>query len=269
MIPLTDDNTMLGYGLLQACPNIAHFVTTRHGGCSRENYATFNCSPYTADNRECVVHNWKLLLQHLSCPVDELIIPHQNHGTDCRWIDENYKNMSVEERKDFLEGVDVLFTACRGHCICVTTADCVPLLLYDRHLQVIAAVHAGWKGTVRRIVGSTLREMNRVCGTQGKDLIACIGPSISLQSFEVGEEVYEQFRSEGFDMGSISCYHTQTGKHHIDLWEANRCQLVDFGVPAAQIEVAGVCTYRCNDDFFSARRLGINSGRILSGIMLK
>ena len=268
MISLTDDNTMLGYGLLNACPNISHFVTTRHGGCSQGRYGTFNCSPYTADEAECVCSNQQLLLERLHQPVAELIIPRQCHGTTCRMVDEQYGNMSADERKVFLEGVDALIAACRGYCICVTTADCVPVLLYDGRSQVVAAVHAGWRGTVRRIVSKVLEQMKCVYGTKGEDLIACIGPSISLRSFEVGEEVYGQFADEGFDMASISGGGAQTGKHHIDLWEANTRQLMDFGVPASRIEVAGVCTYRHHSDFFSARRLGVDSGRILSGIML-
>ena len=98
--------------------------------------------------------------------------------------------------------------------------------------------------------------------------MACIGPGISLESFEVGDEVYEAFRLNGFDMSRISCRNANTGKFHIDLWETNRQQLLDFGVPSSQIEVAGICTYIHHEEFFSARRLGIASGRILSGILI-
>jgi copper oxidase (laccase) domain-containing protein len=96
-----------------------------------------------------------------------------------------------------------------------------------------------------------------------------IGPGISLESFEVGDEVYEAFRKEGFPMERIACRFpaAEGEKWHIDLWECNRQQLLSLGVPEAQIQVAGVCTYKNPDQFFSARRLGIRSGRILSGIM--
>ena len=110
--------------------------------------------------------------------------------------------------------------------------------------------------------------MRAVFVTEGQDVIACIGPGISLQSFEVGDEVYEAFRLNGFDMSRISFRHSVTHKYHIDLWEANRQQLLDFGVPGVQIEIADICTYIRHEDFFSARRLGIKSGRILSGIMI-
>ena len=133
----------------------------------------------------------------------------------------------------------------------------------------MAAVHAGWKGTVKHIVSHVMDHLNQKFGTQGEDVVACIGPSISLESFEVGDEVYDAFEESGFDMSLISMKKKETGKYHIDLWEANRIELLNLGVPAEQIEVAGICTYIHHDEFFSARRLGIDSGRTLSGIMIR
>lgn len=142
------------------------------------------------------------------------------------------------------------------------------MLIYDKKHSAIAAIHAGWRGTVAYIVRDTLLRMEKEFGTSGEDVIACIGPSISLASFEVGEEVYEAFQKNGFDMPRISIRKEETGKHHIDLWEANRMQILAFGVPSGQVELARICTYIHHDEFFSARRLGIKSGRILSGIMI-
>ena len=153
----------------------------------------------------------------------------------------------------------------KDFCLCVSTADCVPVLLYDVSKDVIAAIHAGWRGTVGRIVEKTLEVMGSEYGTEGKDVIACIGPSISLESFEVGDEVYAAFAEAGFEM---SCIARKYEKWHLDLWEANRLQLLAHGVLPEHIEVAGICTYKNYEDFFSARRLGIKSGRILSGIMI-
>ena len=172
-------------------------------------------------------------------------------------------------RQLLLRGMDALITNVPGYCVCVTTADCVPVLLYDKKQHVVAAVHAGWKGTVKHIVSHVMDNMTQKFGTQGEDVIACIGPSISLESFEVGDEVYDAFEESGFDMSLISMKKKETGKYHIDLWEANRIELLNRRVPAEQIEVAGICTYIHHDEFFSARRLGIDSGRTLSGIMIR
>ena len=164
-----------------------------------------------------------------------------------------------------MDEVDAVVTHRKGFCLCVSTADCVPIIIYDKVKEVIAAVHAGWRGTVERIVEKTLDVMKSYYGTEGKDVVACIGPSISLESFEVGNEVYAAFEEAGFDMARIA---RRYEKWHLDLWEANLLQLLAHGVLPEHIEVADICTYQHHGDFFSARRLGIQSGRILSGIVM-
>lgn len=268
MKPLTKDKTMLEYELLSSYPNISNFVTTRQGGCSKGAYASFNCSPYTDDSCKKVRSNYHALFGRMKHQPNELFIPQQSHGVESLVIAKSIFNYSVDLRWRVLNQIDALITNVPGYCICVSTADCVPVLLYDTAKQVVAAVHAGWKGTVGHIVSRTIEHMNLCFGTKGEDVIACIGPSISLESFEVGEEVYEAFQEDGYDMSRISKWNETTQKHHIDLWEANRMQLLDSGVAESNIEVAGICTYIHHEKFFSARRLGIESGRMLSGIMI-
>lgn len=274
---LTSDNKMLGYELMKSYPNISCFSTTRHGGCSEGEYASFNCNGYCGDNPGSVARNRQMLCGLLPVEPIELVIPHQTHSDKVRTIDITYINRYTTERKTStvgagsacpntsLEGIDALVTQLPGYCLCISTADCVPVLLYDKRTRSIAAIHAGWRGTVSRIVEKTISTMAENYGTEGKDLIACIGPSISLEAFEVGDEVYDTFAKAGFPMSIIARKET---KWHIDLWEANRQQLLARGVKPENIEISGICTYADNDDFFSARRQGINSGRILSGIMI-
>ncbi len=261
---LTKDKRMLVYGLEGAHTDIFCFSTTRHGGCSEGNYASFNCNHYCGDDFEKVEQNRKLLCSLMPVCPEMLVVPHQTHGTTVRVIDDGFVKLSSEKRMELLEGVDALVSDKAGVCLCISTADCIPVLCYDTKHKAMAAVHAGWRGTVARIVEKTLDRMNELYGTEGEDVWACIGPGISLEAFEVGEEVYEAFETAGFDMARIARRYT---KWHIDLWEANRLQLLSKGVKASHIEVAGVCTYQHYTDFFSARRLGIHSGRILSGIM--
>ena len=268
MIPLTEDKRMLGYESLGSYSNIFHFVTTRQGGSSEGAYGSFNCSPFSGDDIECVQRNQDLLFEGMSFGRSSLVIPHQTHGCEVVVIDEAFTSLSIAEQANKLEGVDALITQQPGYCIAISTADCVPLLMYDKVNNVVAAVHAGWRGTIQNIALLTLQKMQAVFGSQPQDILACIGPSISQDSFEVGAEVYQAFAGKGYDMERISCVHPATHKYHIDLWEANRCQLLNFGIPAEQIEVASICTYIQHEQFFSARRLGIASGRILSGIML-
>lgn len=256
---------MLVYGAMLPYTDIFCFSTTRKGGFSEGAYASFNCNGYCGDHEETVKRNQELLCGLLPQWPEGLVIPHQIHGTEVRTVDEVFLRLPKADRVEALEGVDALVTHIPGQCLCVSTADCIPVLCYDRRMRVVAAVHAGWRGTVARIVEKTLWRMQEEYGTRPEDVVACIGPGISLDAFEVGDEVYQAFAGAGFPMKRIA---RRESKWHLDLWEANRMQLLDLGVPETQISVAGICTFRQNDTFFSARRQGILSGRILSGILL-
>ena len=268
MITLTSDKRMLGFASFEACPNISHFVTTRLGGVSTGSYGSFNCSPFTNDAPEHIRENTALLLDGMQQKPDVLLIPHQVHRTEILHIDRPFLDLAETERRERLEGVDALITDQPGCCIVVSTADCIPVMLYDPQHQAIAVAHAGWRGTVAFIVAKTIERMQQCYHTDPHCLKACIGPGISLESFEVGEEVYDAFQAAGFPMHELAVRYEPAGKWHIDLWKANQWQLLEAGVPASQIEISGICTYQHPDLFFSARRLGIDSGRILSGIML-
>lgn len=264
-----DDNHLLIYDLPASQGRAVAFSTTREGGCSTGAYASLNCTAYTGDNPACVERNQQLLRDMLPYPPQELVIPYQTHGTSCLTIDETYLNVSAEQKQKMLQGVDALTTNHADICLCISTADCIPVLIYDQTHHAAAAIHAGWRGTVQRIVSQTLQQMQQRYGTEGKGCIACIGPGILLQAFETGDEVYEAFAAAGFPMSQLSYRHPSTQKYHLDLPAANLLQLQEFGIPIAQIEQSGICTYTQHDRFFSARRLGIKSGRILSGIMLR
>lgn len=259
---------MLGYELFSAYPDISCFTTTRFGGCSEGSYASFNCSPFCGDNDEQVRLNQQHIYRAFPGRITQLIIPRQVHGTEIVFVDKAFLNLSLSHQQERLNGIDALITTEPGYCVCVSTADCVPLLIYDRKHHAVATVHAGWRGTVDGILTKTLNVMNQTFGTVGEDVLIALGPSISAESFEVGQEVFDAFREKGFDMSRISRWKEETQKYHIDLWEANREQMRSFGVPEKQIACAGICTYARHEEFFSARRLGIKSGRILSGICL-
>lgn len=207
---------------------------------------------------------------------------HQTHGD---------KVVVVEDRgvkRGDLEGVDALVTRLTDFAIGVRTADCVPVLLYDPVRRAIAAVHAGWKGTVKKIARKAVRVMASEFGTDPATLFAVIGPSIAAESFQVGQEVADSFTEAGFpsslivDAGSRNssavplapatvapAQNPMRGGLHIDLWAANRWLLEEAGLAPGRIMVAGIDTYVRNDLFFSARREGIGCGRIINAIKLK
>lgn len=247
-------------------PDVFAFSTTRHGGVSKGNYGEFNINTYCGDNPADIAANRKILEKQLGISDDRLIMPHQIHLTHNRVVDDFMLSLSAVSRSPLLEGFDSLTTNIKDVCIGVSTADCIPVLLYDSKHHASAAVHAGWRGTVKRIVTVTLRSMEKEYGTDAKDILAVIGPGISLKNFEVGDEVYDAFAKEGFDMSLIA---QRFEKWHINLPLCNQLQLEKMGVPRDNIHQSGICTYDDVDDYFSARRLGIKSGRIFTGIILK
>lgn len=247
--------------------HVTAFSTTRHGGYSEGNYGAFNINHYCGDNEEAISKNRDLLCQLLHIDDSRLIMPHQVHQTEVVTIDKDFLGLSFEDQKERLEGVDAVMTDVKGVCIGVSTADCIPVLLYDKVHHCACAIHAGWRGTVKRIVEKTVGEMMATYGTHPSDIVAQIGPGIHLDSFEVGDEVYEAFAKEGFDMETISRKYDR--KWHIDLPACNRQQLMTSGIPASQITVSDYCTFQQHETYFSARRLGINSGRIFTGILLR
>jgi hypothetical protein len=260
---------------------VTAFSSTRQGGYSEGRYGEFNINRYCGDDEESIRRNREALCHLLGVEDDRLLMPHQVHRTEIVVVDEALLRLPVEERALRLEGVDALMTDVAGVCIGVSTADCIPVLLYDKKLRAVCAIHAGWRGTVQRIVEKSVQRMAEVYGTQPCDIIAQIGPGIHLESFEVGDEVYDAFAQAGFDMEPISRKFPQhdgespshstllPSKWHIDLPECNRLQMVKAGVAENKITVSPVCTFKQSDMFFSARRLGINSGRIFTGILLR
>ena len=245
---------------------VVAFSTTRVGGCSKGNYAEFNINRYCGDDEEDIRCNHETLCGLLGIGTDRLLMPHQVHLAETVLVDEALLKHSETERLQLLDGYDALMTNVAGVCIGVSTADCIPLLLCDAEHHAVCAIHAGWRGTVARIAEHAVAAMAEAYGTRPSRLKAQIGPGIGLKSFEVGDEVYQKFSSAGFDMSVIS---QREEKWHIDLPECNRRQLMASGLPAQAIQVSGVCTFLQSDRYFSARKLGIRSGRIFTGIMLR
>ena len=188
-------------------------------------------------------------VEALGLRLEDLALPRQVHSDHVCWVREAGRP----------EQTDAVITDKPGLCVCVKTADCIPVLLYDTRKRIVAAVHAGWRGTVSRIVQKTIEQMKP---ESPSDLHAIIGPGISLEWFEVGDEVHDAFKAAGFPMERIAkCF----DRWHIDLWEANRWLLEQEGV--SDIYIKGICT-RASEDFYSARRETINTGRNYNGIII-
>jgi YfiH family protein len=235
--------------------SVRHFVTDRNTDKGEKEFTlSFSSSP----DKDEIRNNRQRVANALGIEPSRLYFPSQIHKT-------RIVNVMHGISKDELMETDALITQERNVCIAVMSADCVPILLYDKKNKAVAAVHSGWRGTVARILEKTLHEMRDSFGTKGDDLVAGIGPSVCQESYEVGEEVVtEVTKTFGSHAGLMIAQPNNKAK--LDLWKANELQLREFGVPASQIEVSDLCTVKNNDHFFSARKG--DAGRFAAGIML-
>lgn len=269
MIKNIEHDNLLQFQNLSKFKALTHFSTTIHGGVSEGAYSSFNLGFYCGDNPECVYENRGRLASQLNLTSQDLYIPYQTHEDKICVLNSHFMALSDNDKYLSLNGVDALITDQKNICIGVTTADCVPVLVYDPVKSVLAAVHAGWKGTVAKIAEKTVAKMVDTFSCSPQDMYAGIAPCISQKCFEVGEEVVDAFKEAGFSMDDIAYRNSETGKMHIDLRLANKLLLTEAGIPFQNIETSGECTYSDSDLFFSARRQTIHSGRMLTGGVLR
>ena len=237
---------------------IKHFVSSEVG----------NIGFSASEADETVRLNRCRLAEAVGFDVHHLITAQQVHSATVKVVTEQDAGRGALEKESRIPMCDALVTNRRGICLMVLSADCVPVLLYDPERQVIAAVHAGWRGTVTGIVRKTVAVMAERFACRSADLLAGIAPSIGPCCFEVGEEVArvfgEMFPADPEIVRQGKCM----GKFQVDLWEANRRELLESGVRDEQIEIAGMCTVCRPEHFFSYRRDGELAGRFGAGIML-
>ncbi|HBA99502.1 MAG: hypothetical protein A2W86_09745 [Bacteroidetes bacterium GWD2_45_23] len=262
---------LLQFDLLNQEKEIVHFSTTRSGGVSNGTYASFNMGNFSDDDPINIYENRQILARMFYMEMDRFIIPHQTHSTRVLSVDDSFLSLDHAASIETMYGVDATITSKKGIFLCATTADCIPIILYDKKRETIAAIHAGWKGTVGRIVEKTILEMNRHYHSSPADLIAGIGPGISQARYEVGDELIDTFVREGFDLsdGVVAFRKNTSSKWHLDLKEINRRELLRLGVAGENIEKSDLCTFEREELFFSARRQTEHSGRMLTGIMMK
>jgi|YelNatPaOPRAMG01_1025707.scaffolds.fasta_scaffold05668_10 hypothetical protein len=252
--------------LSQYKDELCHFSSTRLGGISEGAFASLNLGNYSDDDPHNVDQNRQLLCNELGISVRQLLTIHQVHGSEVLMVDSALLAMSLSEREAATQGFDAMICNVPEVCIAVTTADCVPVLLYDPVNKVIGAVHSGWRGTWQNIVGKTIDHMQELFGTHPVNLIAAIGPCIDVDHYEVGVEVWNLFKDASFQVSSL--FKMQQEHFYLDLRSAVLQQLKAKNVE--NTEVSSYCTYAQAELFFSARRQGTHSGRMLTGIgMLK
>lgn len=247
--------------------DVKAFSTTRGEVESRNAYSQWNLCDYVRDDALRVLNARMTLAMQLGVDLDDLVMPRQTHSCRIAVIDEQYRLMDIGQQEQTLEGADALVTTLRGVVIGINTADCVPIVLADAQAGVIAVAHAGWRGTAGRIAARAVEAMCRQ-GARTNHIQAAMGPSICQDCFEVGDEVVDAFKTAHFDLDNIVKRDPGTGKAHIDLRRANCDVMVETGIPGTNIVMSQHCSRCAHERFFSARRLGIDSGRTFTGIYM-
>lgn len=226
--------------------------STRHGGISPVPYQSLNLGFNTDDVFERTEENRRLFFSALGVDPARVASSHQCHGTE----------LLMATAPGRFDGYDALVTAVPGLVVAVSIADCVPVLIYDADKRVVAAIHAGWRGTAGGIVGKTLQAMQQQFGTHPDHCFAYVGTCIDATSFEVGPEVAAAFDAPFVAAGN------QPGKFLVDLKAANARQLTNFGISVEQIGISPYSTVLHNADYFSHRAEGGQTGRMLAVIGL-
>jgi YfiH family protein len=227
-------------------------VTTRHGGVSRPPYDTLNLGLHVGDDPEAVVANRTRAAASFGAALDDLVFARQVHGAAATHVTRAHAGRGTTTEEDALPGFDVLVTSAPDVTLVILVADCVPLALVDPAAHVLAAVHAGWRGTAAGAVGAALRAMSEH-GARPERVVAFVGPAVAPERYQVGDEVRDALAAGAGPDGlhATVARPDGPGRWLVDLVAANRHQLLAAGVPPEHIFESGVTT----DDpaFFSDR----------------
>jgi hypothetical protein len=224
---------------------IPHAFTTRQGGVSPPPYDSLNLGQGVDDHPQNVARNRAAVLDSLGLDPARHVEATQVHGTTIALV-------TAADAGRVIEGADGMATRQPGLALAIHSADCVPILLADPRHRVVAAVHAGWKGTAAGVASEAVRVLADRFESHPEDLLVAIGPSIRACHYEVDEPVYARYRTWSWRDAVFTPNHR--ARWQLDLQEANRHQLTEAGVLPAQIEALEFCTFDRPDLFYSYRR---------------
>jgi len=235
---------MIETDLLRALPGIRHGFFTREGGVSSGIYASRNCGLGSDDDRAAVLENRARTAADMGVAPERLITPRQAHTphvavTSSAWPEDNPPE------------ADAIVSREPGLAIGVLAADCAPVLFADADAGVVGAAHAGWRGALGGVLAATIREMEAL-GAGRERIHAAVGPTISAQVYEVGEEFRASFLAQAPDNEAL--FHTPPGsaRPHFDLPAYVCARLAADGLQ--HVTNVALCTYQNESLFFSYRR---------------
>ena len=247
-----DSVPYLTYNSLSEIKFINHAFSTRLGGVSSDEFTSMNLAFNRGDSSENVIENYKRICTSADFDFDSLTASSQDHNTFVRVVTAENRGVGIYKPKD-IESVDALITNEKGVTLVTYYADCTPLFFVDIVNKAIGLAHAGWRGTVGRIGEKVVKKMTEMFGTNPADIIAAIGPAISVCCYEVDKPCADNFLALSDLDSSKFVFQKENGKYMIDLLETNRQILFNSGVKNENITISDLCT-NCNSDLLWSHR---------------
>ncbi|MFA3781743.1 peptidoglycan editing factor PgeF [Melioribacteraceae bacterium 4301-Me] len=236
--------------LFERFPEIIFGFSTKVG-LNRPAPYYFNLSLSVGDDSNNVIENRNFFFKQLGLSSNEIAYQRQIHSD----------LISIVDRAGFVGESDAMITSKKGIGLAISAADCVPIFIYDKKNNLIAAVHSGWRGTYKKILAKTLLKLQYEFNSMPNNLFVCLGPSISQKKYEVGQDVANLFDEKYLIK--------KNNKFYLNIVQANIDMLLNAGVPENNIEQSNLCTFEEKNLLHSYRRDGKNSGRSLGIIALK
>lgn len=261
---------------LRRFPELAVGFTSRHGGVSEAPFGSLNCGLHVQDDPVRVVENRRRLAGAIGMPFEACTYAEQVHGAQVAVIGGTERGAGREAQEASVAGADALITDLPGVTLNLMFADCVPLYFYDPVHRAVGLAHAGWKGTVSQIAMATVSKMAQTYNSKPEELFAAIGPCIDACCYEVDEKVAKPVRGVLQNVDATPEQREQVlrpgpepGKYRLALKTLNRLLMTKAGILSSRIEVTELCTSCDTGRFFSHRKEGGRTGRMVAWIALK
>ncbi|MCR5654730.1 MAG: peptidoglycan editing factor PgeF [Lachnospiraceae bacterium] len=244
----------ISYLSLEGFDWLLNAFSTRVGGVSTRQYESMNLSFTQGDDDAKVRENFRLFASSMGIRPEQMVYSHQTHTTNVCEVNESHMGMGICKERSFSD-IDGIMTDVPGVCLVTSYADCVPLYFVDPVHNAIALSHSGWRGTIGNICQNTVDEMHRRYGTVPADLVACIGPSICADCYEVSADVADVFK-EAYDENDrvvLPALSGEEGKYQLDLTAANVVNMKKAGILPEHISLPDLCTC-CNKEGLHSHR---------------